>query len=591
MKLSNSRSRGARTACLAALVMAIGVIGSIARADAPSPPLVNRNASDPFITTCYDYSAQQSGLCLYTSQDLGLKCPWPDCGFAMNGTRQWFTTGVADYNGNLVWLDKGLAFNEDQYPWVKKPPQISNPTNHQWAPAMAQGPAPGTPWRPMYYLYVPDVTDPTTKDGQNKSSEIGVSKSTNAFGPWTLMENQGVVEAIGSNGQRLIPSLNNKGYMSDPDVFPSQFFVQDVQRYMLWANGTGSNCGTLSIAKLNSDMRTLDATNKSKAEDFQISISNLNKLPGPCPGGVPYLEGPSLFDFTITAPELSQKFDNKLPGKYTLVFPAGMKSGGIPSECQSKWGETNTDKQVIAYATSDSDDPTGSYTYRGVLMCGSTTEYTNQATIFQATTAWGSPRLIMIYHDNGDNPANRKVHAECMTIVPDGDDPANTTKKKFAINDRTKEGYTWCLRSHHIVALRARHKGSYVGANDPEHGKGVQTSYGGNERTRIGPWEWFEMTVVGQDSSGNNMVRFRARSTDQFVSARNEKLYADIGAPYATEVFTVIDHGKGVVALKASNGKYVANEEQSGGNYGWLVANRTNEGDWEKFDLIDLYTD
>jgi hypothetical protein len=126
-----------------------------------------------------------------------------------------------------------------------------------------------------------------------------------------------------------------------------------------------------------------------------ISINGVNALgtAGSTCGatGQPYLEGPSLYR--------TDSWGTGVPGPYLLEFAA--KPTSRPSACAANLGEPNTANEVIAYATAQS--PTGPYTYKGILMCGSSSEWTDQATLMplQLTDFWGNTHqaIAMYYHD------------------------------------------------------------------------------------------------------------------------------------------------------------------------------------------------
>lgn len=208
-----------------------------------------------------------------------------------------------------------------------------------------------------YYLYVPDVTDKANA----LSSKIGVSTGPSPAGPFTPRG-----------------TLAINGYASDPGVFVDP---KGGAAYMVFADGDYSNCGGLSIVPLGADMMTLAGTPRA------IAISGLPTAGGACAGkGRPYLEGASLDWFGA---------DGK--NQYFLTF--AMKP--------------DTDNEVIAYATAAS--PLGPFQYRGVIMRGSSTEWTNQASIVK----WGSG-YVFFHHDGPRGTHARKVYAECLTFRPDG---------------------------------------------------------------------------------------------------------------------------------------------------------------------------
>lgn len=209
-----------------------------------------------------------------------------------------------------------------------------------------------------YYLYVPDVTD--KRDAL--SSKVGVSTGASPTGPFTP---QG--------------TLAITGYASDP----STFIDKDGKAYLTFASGDYSNCGGLSIVQLAADMKTLVGTPR------ELTFAGIpGSSVGACAGkNRPYLEGPGLDQF---GPEGKDQ--------YFLYF--AMKP--------------DTENEVIAYATAAS--PMGPYTYRGIIMHGSGSEWTNQASIVK----WGG-RWLFFYHDGPrGSPHARKVRGECLSFGADG---------------------------------------------------------------------------------------------------------------------------------------------------------------------------
>jgi hypothetical protein len=99
----------------------------------------------------------------------------------------------------------------------------------------------------------------------------------------------------------------------------------------------------------------------------------------------------------------------ELPFNYVLEFAAKPRDGVAPPEC------TN-DHEVIAYATSWSAD--GPWDYQGIIMCGSDSEWTNQASITPHTANNG--KILMAWHDGGDNRHNRRSHLSCVKWGSDG---------------------------------------------------------------------------------------------------------------------------------------------------------------------------
>ncbi len=85
-------------------------------------------------------------------------------------------------------------------------------------------------------------------------------------------------------------------------------------------------------------------------------------------------------------------------------------------------------------------------------------------------------------------------------------------------------------------------------------------------------------------------IWLRANANNMYVSAdqnlANVQLVANRSTPQGWEMFTVVDAGGGLIALRASNGLYVS-ADQNLATYAPLVANRTSVQGWEMFQWID----
>lgn len=254
---------------------------------------------------------------------------------------------------------------------------VPSGANHLWAPAEAYGAQAG-----KYYLYVPDISNVSQ---QATSSHIGVSVSASPRGPFTYSQQIAV-----------------SGYASDPHVYVNS----SGSPYLVYANGDYSNCGGLSIAPLNKDMVTLAGSAQ------QITINGVSAL-GTCGStGHPYLEGASLYNFG------SAGFTTSTP--YYLVFAA----------------KPSNSNEVIAYATSSS--PTGPFTYKGTIMGGSSTEWTNQASIQKFGSSY-----IFAYHDGPTGTHNRKTYFECLTFVTSGSTVGNINP---ITRSTSNTGFTNCWK-------------------------------------------------------------------------------------------------------------------------------------------------
>jgi hypothetical protein len=89
------------------------------------------------------------------------------------------------------------------------------------------------------------------------------------------------------------------------------------------------------------------------------------------------------------------------------------------------------------------------------------------------------------------------------------------------------------------------------------------------------------------------VIWLRANANNMYVSAdqnlANVQLIANRAAVGAWEQFTVVDAGGGLIALRASNGMYVAADTNIAA-YAPLVANRAAIGGWETFTWTDVGT-
>jgi hypothetical protein len=301
-----------------------------------------------------------------------------------------------------------------------------------------------------------------------------------------------------------------------------------------------------------------------------LRIDGVDALGGCTPAGRgvrgarPYLRAPALFDLSAMT-----SLPVGLPGRYTLVFSA--KPESVPADCAvMHLGQPGTDYEVIAYATADA--VAGPYTYRGIVMCGSATEWTNRATIAEFKTPGGLPRLVMIYHDGAvtDRVHNRKLHAECL-MVRDG---------RILTAHRTADGLGWCLSSPHIVALRSRQDHKFVAAQLE-----TSTGYLYTNHDRIGWWEQFELI-----DRGKGTVALRARNGRYVAPDGNDRgrpLLANRDVIGGSEELRLVRNSDGSVSLQSvHSGKFVSADQGRGGR---LLADRDAIGSWERFDLIDLY--
>jgi hypothetical protein len=514
--LNLKRRRRLRLIGLAAGAGALLLAGTyfytpVASADVGGSFASVNNASDPFVFKCFDRDTNLNGYCMYTSQDLGTSGPAGNP-YPMQNTLGFFSTDGRNWTPRGT---NGVIFTETQLGFVP------SGAKHLWAPAAVQQPNGDT------FLLVPDVANMTVPNpsdpwAQNvhTSSRIAVAApamGAGAFGPfqatWFLTDGNG----------------NVPGYMSDPEPFSDS-----TGQYLMWANGDGDTCGGLSMSNLSPGLELL-----SNVTDVQVTgwpSWGTCTLTAPFTANAthprtvsrPYLEGPSLFKFSDSASDLAG-----LPATYTLVVPA--KPTSVPPEC-SHFAQPNQPNSVIAYATST--NVRGPYTYQGLLMCGSGTEWTNQATIAEIPMANGTKRMVLIYHDGPSGTHNRKLHAECLWYG------AGT----FAMASRSATGFSDCMNG--------AGNGAWAFRSHSFKPEGVVSAVQDNNklllasRAAVGPWEQFDVLNSSgapvSPTAGSQILwdaNIRSRFNNQFVSA-----------------------------------------ESAGTSY--LIANRTAAAAWEKFILV-----
>jgi len=101
-------------------------------------------------------------------------------------------------------------------------------------------------------------------------------------------------------------------------------------------------------------------------------------------------------------------------------------------------------------------------------------------------------------------------------------------------------------------------------------------------RTAIGPWEQFDLILLGGTAVG-----LLAHANGAFVCADNggsSSLIANRGAVGAWETFTLVPNADGTIALRSAANSRLVTAEAGGGAP--LIANRTAIGPWEQFDMV-----
>ncbi|MBX6389123.1 MAG: family 43 glycosylhydrolase [Frankia sp.] len=473
----------------AAAMAATLLTGPATRADVPEPYYATSDrGSDPHMIKCLDPETRVEGYCLYTSEDMGQSFAYPPANYyPMFQTRAHFSP-----NGVTGWVDKGVVFSESTLVdagWV--------PSNafHLWAPSVVR-------FGVIYYLYVPDVasTSDTGSVNVHNSSRIAVAIATNPFGPF-----------------RYAGTVTVNGYMSDPDAL----FEGTSDRTIVWANGDASTCGGLSSAKFPNGR---DITPGTAAP---LTINGVGVL-GNCGGtGHPYMEGPSIY---------------KVGSAYRLFFAA--KPTSTPPQCAQGVGGPNTANSVIAWATATSAQ--GPYTYQGIVMCGSTTEWTNQATVATVSGTGGS-REIIVYHDSPADIKIRRLHAECLFSNPARGIIGGVFRQALT----AANGFNDCL-----AGVNHDYYGWYV--RDPQVSTMpplVSTPGSGTAELRanryaVGPWERYRTVPLG-----DGLYSFRSLANGRHLCTPNTTTpitaSCDVGASTAVWRKVVVDLADGTYVFQS----------------------------------------
>jgi len=360
---------------IASVVAALTLVGAqAAQANSSGSITQYLNSSDPELIQCPNSNNTGMTLCLFASMDMGnVSIPYGQNYYPMKQTGFWRLQDNTSASDPTNWVWQGAQINES----TLYNRNLGVPTNayHLWAPGVRY--LNGT-----YYLYVPDVMD---VNDESYSSRLYLFTTTSYYGAqgWTY---RGPVDAGGAGPNGL--------YASDPQVA----VAFDGNDYLYFANGDNSNCGGLSQGVI--DFSHLN--NLRNAARVQINGFASSGL-GTC--GIwdhPYLEGPAMYTWLeVGAPAW-------VPWDYMLMF-AAKPNAGAPAGC-------STDNEVIAYATSWS--PTGPWDYQGIIMCGSTSEWTNQASIVKHTANNG--KYLFAWHDGGPPNHNRRSHLSCVVWGDDG---------------------------------------------------------------------------------------------------------------------------------------------------------------------------
>jgi hypothetical protein len=217
---------------------------------------------------------------------------------------------------------------------------------------------------------------------------------------------------------------------------------------------------------------------------------------------------------------------------------------------------------VIAYATAST--PQGPYTYKGIIACGSTTEWTNQATIMKVDNATGSTPWMMVYHDSPADIKERKLHAECLFA---GNGTIAGVYRQPLTN---ANGFNACMAgtNFNYSGYGVSHSGG--AGNQPlmmsAPGGGGQTL--NVSRTAVGPWERFR-----EVSLSNGKVAYQSLANNKYVCAGavfGDAYYlqpACTSSSDSTAQFTKLTGNDGRFRLRAANNYWVSQVSYADGYY------------------------
>jgi hypothetical protein len=458
------------------------------------------NSSDPYTYRCNQYGVP--GWCMVTSQDMNRAPYYPDDStrenyYPMDRTLMRFSKDGLAWSAPTVVLDEAVM--------TYRTGKVAN-ADHVWAPAVRRVGL-DTDNYGNQYLYVPALTDANKRLSSRIFTTFWNGNPT--YNPF--YNPPGFSYQPGDPGIHEVTGAPAGLYMSDPDVFSDAVNWQtDTSKdYLLWADGDAGSCGGLSMRKMR-NWREIEPF--SNAADAQVKVtgfpSSWNCTPAGSANPHPYFEGASLYNmsnFRWTS------LEGKPAQKYTMIFAVKPKS--TPSECSTANGEPGTNKEAIAYATAT--NVTGPYAYQGIIMCGSSTEWTNQASLMEVQASNGDFRLVLVHHDGkatpyDTTPRTRQLHAECLYTV----------NGKFIKTMRSTDGIAstsgspaWCLREPNIRALKSVSNGKYITSRSTGLKAGA---------TFIGPWEQLSMR---QPATG---LELNWRQNGQYLRSLSDgKLVAD----------------------------------------------------------------
>jgi hypothetical protein len=228
-----------------------------------------------------------------------------------------------------------------------------------------------------------------------------------------------------------------------------------------------------------------------------------------------------------------------------MVVP--IKPTATPPECAANaQAQPGMKNELIAYATADSPlgtlnsaDGTYHWLYGGILMCGSSIEFTDQGSIIPVTTSnrtGGHTPLIFVYHDGpGANSTghHRTIHAECLLWDANDTHGGGSFDGNIATSIRTggtqftdSGAEANCLTSFDSTSVALR---TYEIDSNPVKPAMFASGNGALVANRfgVGPWEKFRLqqngttlpaTFADPGTTRTNGVSILAEANNKFVS-------------------------------------------------------------------------
>jgi hypothetical protein len=199
------------------------------------------------------------------------------------------------------------------------------------------------------------------------------------------------------------------------------------------------------------------------------------------------------------------------------------KPDNTPTECTGI-PQPNQPNEVLAYATANS--PQGPYTYQGLLMCGSATEWTNQGSLLLMPDRTGNLRLVLFYHDGPSRQQfgspDRKVHAECL-FYGAGNIGLATRSQDWTNLGFSSPTFSSCMANANLAdnEVGLTFESTRGGVLAPPH-QYVTAENAGNadlvyNRFAIGPWELFREKLTNNGPNNPGSLDLESMANNKWV--------------------------------------------------------------------------